>query len=331
MSVVKRPQTDFDATSHSYSIEGEKLPGISTIAKVGGFEETFGIASAWGFRVGYEGAWEAVYGETGRGIDWECDPPTKDELRTELKKRGLTPWSQRDKAAARGNWVHDVLEALGQSGDIPDLSGFPDEVAGHARAVLRWFIDYRPEFVSTEVQVTSLEHRFSGRYDIRAKVRFEESCGGCEFCDGEGWCPEEWLCLIDLKTSKDVYPLTHFPQLAGYELASVEMGFPATDAQFVLNTKPDGTYQFVRSWATAEHFLAYLGALNAVRDIEAKDPEVRRMAEREEAILGQLPRRFNEIEVDLEPGPKKGLLMGMKRAGRVVCEKGLWSSAITAS
>ena len=78
------------------------------------------------------------------------------------------------------------------------------------------------------------------------------------------------LCLVDLKTSKDVYPEQHFPQLAGYELASVEMGFPPTDAQFVLNTKADGTYKFVRSTATADDFLNYLAAYRSIKRLSKK-------------------------------------------------------------
>ena len=76
------------------------------------------------------------------------------------------------------------------------------------------------------------------------------------------------LLLVDLKTSKNVYPTTHFPQLAGYELAGVEMGFPPTEAQYVLNTHDDGSYSLIRSCATPEHFLAYLAAEKAKREIQ---------------------------------------------------------------
>jgi hypothetical protein len=303
---VVRPETDFNAAAHAYALRGEKLPGISTISKMGE-TETWGIASAWAFKIGVNGAAEVL------GVD-------PGELRAKLQARGLTPWATRDKAAERGNWVHDVLEGLGQSGEIPDLSKFSEEVQGHARAVLRWYLDYRPSFVSTEVQVVSEKHRFAGRYDIRCHLRYIKELGPPIPPPEPGW-----LALVDLKTSKDVYPTQHFAQLEGYELASVEMGFPRTDVRYVLNTKPDGTYKFVRSWANGDHFLAYLSAHNAVLDIQSKDPEVARTAEREVDILGQLPSRFKDLTSDLESGPLGGLLRSMQKRGLVGCEKGLWS------
>jgi hypothetical protein len=279
VTTITRPETGFDGASHTYSMKKwEEVLGVSTVAKVGE-DEAFGIASAWGFRVGYEGVHDLLK----PGM-------TKDELRDRLKKRGLTPWSSKKKAADRGTWVHDVLEALATDGTLPDLSKAPEERKGHAQGVLKWFVDYRPEFVATEVQVSSEQHGFAGRYDIRCLI--EGTRIGTKQPDNPKWCvgcsadPDNMvdqpccgcnetqsLCLIDLKTSKGVYPTSHFPQLAGYELASVEMGFPQTAAQFVLNTHPDGTYDFVRSLATGEDFLAYLAAARAIRGIKTRVKE----------------------------------------------------------
>jgi hypothetical protein len=115
------------------------------------------------------------------------------------------------------------------------------------------------------------------------------------------------LLLVDLKTSKRIYPLTHYPQLAGYELASVEMGFPATDAQFVLNTHADGTYQFSQSYATGEDFLAYLGAMRAIRRLQAEDSEAKIQRAREEEVLRMLPDTARDIAALSATGPLAGL------------------------
>jgi hypothetical protein len=241
---------------------------------------------------------------------------TKDELRSELQKRGLTPWAKRDQAQDRGNWTHDVLEALGQEGKVHKaLDGVPEEWRGHARGVLQWYLDYRPTFVSTEVQVASEAHGFSGRYDIRCIIEAGKIKPGCTLPH------RAVLCLVDLKTSKRIYPLTHYPQLAGYELASVEMGFPATDAQFVLNTHPDGTYDFKQSYATGADFLAYLGAMRAIRRLQAEDPEVKIQRAREEEVLrvlGEGPRLSRDLKAPAGPlagldGRAIGLLCGSLR------------------
>jgi len=147
-STIARAPVTFDGASHSYYLDGEKLAGVSTVAKIGD-QDAWGIASAWGFRIGYEGAYEI------RNLNQFEHP---DELRAALQKRGLTPWGKRDAAGDRGTWVHDVLEGLATSGTV-DLSGFSEESLGHAKAVCQWYVDYRPEFVATEVQLVSAVHR----------------------------------------------------------------------------------------------------------------------------------------------------------------------------
>ena len=336
--MIERPEIQFDGASHTYWHNGEKLLGVSTVAKIGGAEDTWGVASAWGFRIGYEGAWDIAASGPLVSEDGKL-PWSKDELREQLKRRGLTPWSKRDQAADRGNYVHDVLEGLAQDGTVPMKDEWTDEIKGHVRAIYNWYVDYRPSFVATEVQVASMEHGFSGRYDVRALVpafRLVPLFDGHESPQatrvrlaGEESC--HTLCLIDLKTSKRVYPCSHFAQLAGYEIASVEMGFPATDAQLVLNTHPDGTYDFAASWAESGDFLAYLGALRAIRRMKAADPEERARVRREEAILAALPatsRHLADTLPELAGFDARGtgfILGGLRKRGLVTQEGAIWT------
>ena len=310
-TIINRPEVDFDAVEHVYEIEGEPVLGVSTVAKVGGVDDAWNIASAWGFRIGYEGAWDLLQtsGDRGEHLNPWRD---KDDLRSDLKAKGLTPWTKRDKAADRGSWVHDGLEELGQDGAVPDMTAFArkhgDEAAGHMRSILAWFLHFRPRFVALEVQVASRTHRFAGRYDVRCLIDARRllACIDPLRRDAQAERIRELaaekanaLCLLDLKTSKGVYPTTHFPQLEGYEGAGVEMGFPATDCRLVLNTWPTGEHDPSRdlcvSWSTYEHFLAYLGAMRAIRDIKGSDPEVIREKAREVVLLELLPARSREL------------------------------------
>lgn len=337
-TTITRPDTKFTAASHSYHLDGEKLAGVSTVAKIGD-DEAWGIASAWGFRIGYEGALEVLgemEAESGRG-PLSGFLPDAAGLRAQLQRAGKTPWATRDKAGDRGTWVHDVLEGLGQTGEV-NLDGVTPETQGHVKAVCEWYLDYRPEFEALEVQVTSKRHGFSGRYDVRARIEpgrlielFEDHDSDQHITiDGLALLElherRDALCLIDLKTSKRCYPTSHFPQLSGYELASVEMGFPATDAQFVLNTHPDGTYDFIPSWSTGDDFLAYLGAHNAIRRIKAADPAERRRERQEEDVIAHLPAKFGELGewLHMERGPLIGMLKDLKKRGLITQEKGKW-------
>jgi hypothetical protein len=315
---INRPATDFDGPSHTYKVEGQDVLGISTVAKVGGVEDAWGTASAWGFKIGWQGALAVLSGQEGdalvEGDEYPIAWPEQERLYGTLKARGLTPWSTRDRAADRGNYVHDLLEGLGNDGTVPE--GFwnreNQEEVGHARGVLQWFLDYRPSFVALEVQVASRKHGFAGRYDVRCEIPYAT----LPLVHGR-----RSLCLVDLKTSKRTYPLTHYPQLAGYELASVEMGFPATDAQFVLNTHSDGSYDFKQSYATGADFLAYLGAMRAIRRLQAEDPEAKIQRAREEEVLrvlGEGPRLSRDLKAPAGPlagldGRAIGLLCGSLR------------------
>lgn len=331
--VVNRPATNFDGASHTYHLakDSSRLWGISSVAKMGEAEDSFSTGSAWGFRIGYEGAHEILHVD-GRVFK------TPDELREELKARGLTPWGTRDRAAARGNWAHDILEKLATDGSTPDVSmleGVDDEYRGHGRAILQWFLDYRPRFEATEVQVTSETHGFAGRYDIRCKIPARRLLPAARHWLPPGhdvlrfieWAAEQGLdvlCLVDLKTSKGIYPTSHFVQLEGYELAGTEMGFPPTDARIVLNTHPDGTYNVGVGYGTPEMFLGYLAAYKAMKAIKALDPEVRLEREREEAILAALPGLSRDIAQTVGmglDGKTVGRILGKLRRRGVVSQE----------
>lgn len=330
MSVINRPETNFDGASHKYTktATGDVLYGVSTVAKIGEAEDSFSIGSAWGFRIGYEGVNQLLLDSVPE-LAWG-DPY---DLRKELQARGLTPWATRDEAALRGNWAHDLLEALATDGtiNIDRMQRANDERQGHARAILNWFIKYRPRFVATEVQVTSDTHNFAGRYDIRCiidakrllyfadelKLNDQQREVIREYADRGVWP----LCLVDLKTSKSIYPTSHYVQLEGYELAGVEMGFPPTDLRLVLNTRPDGTFRFEAGYAKPEHFLVYLEALKAIRYLKEHDPETIAKRKLEEVIISHLPALSAVIgrqpDVNLTGREVGQILGGLRKRGLV--------------
>lgn len=308
MSVtIDRPDVDFDAVEHVYSIGGERVAGVSSVAKIGGAEDSFSIGAAWGFRIGYEGAFD-VFAEDLLPPESRCWlPGSKDELRAHLKRRDLTPWAKRDQAAERGSSVHDALEELAQNDVVPVPEKYPEAERGHVRSILRWFLAFRPRFVATEVQVASRTHLFAGRYDLRVLIDARKLIPlvvGHETPQADRireLAAEKApaLCLVDLKTSKGIYPTTHFPQLAGYELAGVEMGFPPTDCQLVLNTNEDGSFDVAKdvavSWAQPEDFLDLLGAYRAIKRLKDADPEEKARKAREAAILEHLPATSRQL------------------------------------
>jgi hypothetical protein len=368
VTVIDRPDVDFDAVQHVYEIGGQRVAGVSSVAKIGGAEDSFGIASGWGFRVGYEGAWTYLQ-ENGL-------PGTKDELREALKAAKLTPWSIKDRAAERGSAVHDALEELAQHDTVPVPDKFAPDEQGHVRSVLKWYLHYRPRFVATEVQVASRTHLFAGRYDLRLLIdarrllplidppgsgleglredpqalRIREMAAAADASGLPlGHSDAMALCLVDLKTSKRIYPETHFPQLSGYELAGVEMGFPPTDCQIVLNTNEDGSFtplpvknewdewsaDMAVSWSQPEDFVGLLAAYRTIKRLKEADPVTKAEARREGVLIAQLPSRSSAIaalelpELAGMSSRSIGAALGKlaKKGKAVKGERGLWLPA----
>lgn len=131
---IDRPAVVYDDRKHTYTLDGVKLPGVSTVSKIG--EDAWGPASWWGWKVGYEGAFDYLM----NGVQEEMDiPKSPEELREILKRAKLTPNAKRDKRGREGTWVHDALEMLAQSGKLYDLDRFPQGVRGHVTGLLRWY------------------------------------------------------------------------------------------------------------------------------------------------------------------------------------------------
>ena len=190
-----------------------------------------------------------------------------------LKKHQLTVNHVRDKAGDRGQAVHDALEHWAQTGARPDPSVFAPTEQGYVRGLLAFLNDVpSAEPVASEVLVASSEYGFAGRYDLRLRTTEEHDVvvhrtpvKGPQY---RRLAPGEYL--GDLKTSSGVYP-SHARQLEAYEQASIESGYPETEARGILHVGPEGTYEFVRSWATFQDFRAVLDVWQSDQDMkEAK-------------------------------------------------------------
>jgi hypothetical protein len=230
-----------------------------------------GGLSWWGQEVGVEGVlklWrrKLLRSSFGDGIlaintSEGYQAATVDGVVDLLKKQKLTINHTLGKAAKRGTAVHDALEVWARTGERPIPKMYPLEEAGYIIGLVAFLQDVpSAEPVACEVMVGSLEHGFAGRYDIRFKTTEEHAVvvhrtpvKGPQYA-----VLKPGLYLGDLKTSKDVYPKSHWRQLEAYEGASVECGYEPTDGRGVLLVGADGTYRFVRSKATFQDFLVVL-------------------------------------------------------------------------
>lgn len=216
-----------------YTVNGDAVPSVTTV--IGILNKA--ALPHWAARVTAEGSWKLV-----RRKGYQI-PDSPWQFTSDLKKYGYDHRSATQKAADRGVDVHAVWEAWNERQEIPNASAYPEDRRGYIRALAAFIMEHKPQCLEAEMVVGSAEHGFAGRLDTVVVVQTE---------DGPS--------LLDLKTSKGVYPESHFPQLAGYEIARRECGLVPTERQGILRVGADGSYEVRWSDADAEDFLVLLRA-----------------------------------------------------------------------
>lgn len=222
------------------------------------------------------GCWHATHEDDchtpdcadGRLIPWAL-PADPRKLQNDLRNLHLDHTSVMHDAQYRGTATHKVLEDWIDHGTLPNLADFPEAWRGWIRALAAWLAAEQPEFLESELVVGSKTHGFAGKRDTVCRIR-DKKRGNA---------------LIDAKTSKGIYPSSHFRQLAAYELAGVESGEDPTDSQGILRLAPDGSWEvgWLQDVAPVDSFKrAFLHALTACRDeraigqaVKARDKRVK--------------------------------------------------------
>lgn len=156
-------------------------------------------------------------------------PPTRKryaprELENALRLNGYHPQEALKAAGARGNGEHQAMEKWVLSGVLPPPTD-PTKT-GFRRALAQWLRDVNPDVYASEMMLGSEEHAYAGTFDLLYRDR--------ETGD---------LVLADIKTSKRMYPGTHYRQLGAYEMARREMGMPHASRACIILLKPDGSYE----------------------------------------------------------------------------------------
>lgn len=161
-------------------------------------------------------------------------------------------------AADRGKAIHAVWEDYATTGKVPDVALFPPEHRGYLTGTARFIAAHRPKFVAAELVVGSRRHSFGGRLDFLAYLELGDD-----------------VCLLDLKTNAKgrVYAVEHFLQVEAYALAARECEVEVGDFRGVVAVGADGTFQFRRSFATADDFLTLLPAFQMRKRLERLDRE----------------------------------------------------------
>lgn len=124
-------------------------------------------------------------------------------------------------AAEKGTSVHNGIENFIKFG-IVDV---PEEYKGYFDAFLKWWDQYKPVPVASEVRLFNQAYRYAGTADLFAFV-------------------EDILTLIDFKSTYTVSEMTCGVQLEAYARASISMGIEPK-AKKILHLQRDGKFKYI--------------------------------------------------------------------------------------
>lgn len=193
------------------------------------------------------GAWAAkMVAEYAYDRRDKWDDMTKAEAVRLLKG---APWEKRDAAGDVGTAVHNAIESL-VLGQTPPP--YPDDIAAHMAHFNRFVSDYRPEWHAAEAAVFNRTHKYAGTLDGIVGIG-------------------DRTYILDVKTSKAVYPDTYPLQLAAYAHAEfiglpdgTEAGLPALDGGLILHLTAD-KYEVIQVRIDEQVFHSFLYVLAAYR------------------------------------------------------------------
>jgi hypothetical protein len=233
---------------HSYLLDGEKVPGVTTILG-NGFPKPALINWAAKTTAGYAvDHWDELAGVN---------------ISERMRRLERARWDDVGQAGERGREVH----TLGQRFLAGEAVAPPEELAGHLDAYVAFVEEWQPAEVAVEAAVFSREFRYGGRFDLLARLA------------------DELLWLLDFKTSRSGVFAETALQLAAYRYAdfyvlegevdgdglAVEHPMPAVDRVGVVWLRADG-YDLYPLEAGVEAFEVF-GAVQRVADFATSPKE----------------------------------------------------------
>jgi hypothetical protein len=251
---------------HSYLLDGEKVPGVTTILSKGIPKPWL---APWTARIVSEFVMErlSLDGEHILADELISDLRSLNQRSRYPKKLGdefsrmtfaevlkTVQYGERDAAANRGTQVHDLAERLARGEEIE----VPDELAGHVESYLKFLSEWQPSNALLERVIVNRRWRYMGKFDMIADFPVL----------GRG--------LVDIKTSKSIYDEVGL-QLCAYaeaetmisEDGQTEEPMPEVEWCGAIHVRADG-YDVYRFRSDDDVFRAFL-YVKQVADFFADD------------------------------------------------------------
>jgi hypothetical protein len=243
---------------------GTRLTGTTTVCKV--YETDYDGLLRWAARtngIGIAMLAAPIIERLRAGEPVDADAlawlESAEAIWAELERRGLTYDDVRDARGTVGTNVHErAFQALAAGRAVPDLDGLTVEERGYADGVMAFWLDHEPEASLVEAILVSMQLGVAGRVDFIGRLL--SRCGD-DTCPCQDIDPDD-PGVLDAKTGKYLGNKEHV-QVQGYRRLADHAGHGDTGWAALLQLRPDGTYQLVRSTATLDDFDLAVAAYRA--------------------------------------------------------------------
>ncbi len=220
---MKSSNFTFDAKQHCYTLDGELLPGVttvlSTLAKPALIQWAANMACDY-VSENRERFGDSGYPDTGASFsDGNLDEVLKEAKTAYAKKR--------DKASEQGTDIHSEIEGVIKKW-IEQNSGWPTDMATNlytdqTQKFITWASDNNVQFHESEKRLYSPTHKFAGTVDFTCTMDGKRLVG-------------------DIKTTSGIYDLSPFLQVAAYRICLEEMGEAPYQGGVIIRLGKDGSF-----------------------------------------------------------------------------------------
>ncbi len=234
---IKKLDLQFDGQNHRYILNGEWVPGVSSVSGM--------LPKDW------LAPWAAkMVVETLKELWKEGVAYTQKNIDDMLYLGKVAHTRKKTDAAEKGNNAHDWFEQRIKTGIEPPLPE-DEEIQNCIEHFKDWEKRNKVEWIASEVIVGSETYKFAGTLDAIAKINGK-------------------LALADFKTSSMI-GIDYYLQTGGYQIAVEEMGFKGIEERWILRfPKKKGDHYEVRKVPTSieQDKIGFLAALNLYRYVK---------------------------------------------------------------
>lgn len=232
---------NFDPAKHCYTLDGELLPGVTTV--LGTLAKPALIQ--WAANMAVESLW-------GYAVDKNKDGKIDlKELEEGLELAKKAHVKKKDKASEQGTDVHALCEQYVKAciarGGNAGAAGAGDASSNEQlMKFVTWAQDNKLVFHESEKRLYSPLHKFAGTVDFTCTMNDKRLVG-------------------DIKTTSGIYDLSPFLQVAAYRICLEEMGEPQYDGGVIIRLGKDGSFEEAYRYDAGDDMDTFLALLKVYK------------------------------------------------------------------